>query len=61
MSMKLCSHVNHDPNKRYLLPSRAYVEEIAADENSKGGGGEGGIIRQNSIGMCCRRLKRASC
>ena len=38
MLMKLCSHVNHDPNKRYLLPSRAYVEEIAADENSKGGG-----------------------
>ena len=34
MLMKLCSHVNHDPNKRYLFPSRAYVEEIAADENS---------------------------
>ena len=62
MLMKLCSHVNHDPNKRYLLPSRAYVEEIAADENSKGGGGgKGGIIRQNSIGMCCRCPKRASC
>ena len=60
MLIKLCSHVNHDPNKRYLFPSRAYVEEIAADENSKGGG-EGEIIRQNSIGMCCRRLKRASC
>ena len=38
MLMKLYSHVNHDPNKRYLLPSRAYVEEIAADENSWGGG-----------------------
>ena len=34
MLMKLCSHVNHDPNKRYLFPSRAYVEEISADENS---------------------------
>ena len=27
--------------KRYLLPSRAYVGEIAADENSWGGGREG--------------------
>ena len=30
MLMKLCSHVDHDPNKRYLLPSRAYEEEITA-------------------------------
>ena len=44
MLMKLCSHVNHDPNKRYLLPSRAYVEKIAADENSKGGGGRVGLF-----------------
>ena len=28
MLMKLCSLVDHDPNKRYLLPSRAYEEEI---------------------------------
>ena len=26
MLMKLCSHVDHDPNKRYLLPSRAYED-----------------------------------
>ena len=38
MLMKLCSHVNHDPITWYLFPSRAYVEEIAADENSWGGG-----------------------
>ena len=44
MLMKLCSHVNHDPNKRYLLPARAYEEEIAADENSKGGGGRVGLF-----------------
>ena len=30
MLMKLCSHVDHDPNKRYLLPSRAYEEEITS-------------------------------